>query len=408
MAVEAVLVLGAGQAAFQLAASLREGGYAGAVTLVGEERALPYGRPPLSKAFLLDGQPPEALALRPAEFYAGRGIALRLGERAVAIDRAARRVLLASGETLAYGHLVLATGARNRALLIPGASLGGVHALRTVADAAALRAAMRDARRMAVIGAGFIGLECAAAARALGLPVTVLEAAQRPMARIASAPTAEAFLRLHEASGIRFRFGTTATRILEADGKAAGVETADGACVPADLVLVAIGVVPEAGLATGAGLPVRGGVTVDELLRTADHDISAIGDCAAYPTSSGPVPLESVQAAVDGARCVAARLLGRPHPYTALPWFWSDQGAAKLQIAGLGFGHDSVVLRGAPEGGSFSAFLYCGGRLVAVESVGRPADHIQARRILAAGLDLPPGLAADERHPLKLVGAAAA
>jgi 3-phenylpropionate/trans-cinnamate dioxygenase ferredoxin reductase subunit len=398
---DAVLVLGAGQAGFQLAASLREGGFAGGLTLVGAEDALPYGRPPLSKAYLTGQADRNSVALRPAAFYAERGIALRLGERAVAIDRATRHVRLASGEALGYGHLVLATGARNRALAIPGAGLAGVHALRDLADAEALRDAMAEARRMVVIGAGFIGLECAAAATARGLAVMVLEAAARPMARVVSAPTAAAFREMHERAGMRFVFGTTAARIIEAGGRTAGVETADGAQFPADLVLIAVGVVPNADLAAEAGLPTRGGVLVDPLLRTADPDISAIGDCAAYPIGDSPTLLESVQAAVDGARCVAARLLGRPHPYAALPWFWSDQGAAKLQIAGLGIGHDLAVTRGEPGPAGFSTFLYRAGRLVAVESVGRPADHMQARRILSAGLHLPPGAAADATFALK-------
>jgi 3-phenylpropionate/trans-cinnamate dioxygenase ferredoxin reductase subunit len=400
---DGVLVVGAGQAGFQLAASLREGGFAGPLTILGDEPAPPYQRPPLSKAFLLGTCDAEDVALRPAAFYAERGITLRPGERAIAVDRAARRVRLASGEMLPYGHLVLATGARNRPLPVAGAELPGVHALRGLADAAALREALARVRRLVVIGAGFIGLECAAVAAARGLVATVIEAAPRPMARIVSAPTAAAFQALHERAGIRFLFGTTAVRILEEAGHAAGVETADGACIPADLVLVAIGVVPNAELAAQAGLATRGGVVVDEVLRTDDPDISAIGDCAAYPIGGATICLESIQAAVEGARCVAARLLGRPQPYTALPWFWSDQGAAKLQIAGIGAGHDRAVLRGEPGSGGFSAFLYRAGRLAAVESVGRPADHMQARRILATGLDLPPEAAADPAFALKAV-----
>jgi 3-phenylpropionate/trans-cinnamate dioxygenase ferredoxin reductase subunit len=403
---ERILVLGAGQAGFQLAASLREGGFAGEVTLVGAEAGLPYNRPPLSKSFLLDDQPAQSLLLRPGAFYADRRITLRLGQRAAALDRAARRVRLGSGEVLPYDHLVLATGARNRALPVPGADLPGVHALRDATEAAALRGAMARARRMVVVGAGFIGLECAGIARARGLEVTVLEAGARPMARTVSAATAEAFRQVHAAAGIRFAFDAAVTRILAAEGRAAAVETADGTVHPADLVLVAVGVRPNAELAAAAGLPVQGGVLVDATLRTADPDISAIGDCAAYPVGGGALCLESVQAAVDGARCVAARLLGRPAPYAALPWFWSDQGAAKLQIAGLGLGHDAVVMRGAPGPGGFSAFLYRGGRLCAVESVGRPADHMQARRILAAGLGLSPELAADASHSLRQVQAA--
>lgn len=400
---DGVLVVGAGQAGLQLAVSLREGGFAGPLTIVGDEPTAPYQRPPLSKSFLQGACEADAIALRPPSFYAERGIVLRTGARAVGLDRAAGRVRLHSGELLSYGHLVLATGARNRPLPVPGAALPGVHALRSLSDAAALRDAMGQARRMAVVGAGFIGLECAAVAAARGLDVTVLETAPRVMSRIVSAPTAAAFQALHARTGIRFLLGTTAVRILEAGGRAAGVETATGARVPADLVLVAIGVLPNGDLAAEAGLPTRAGILVDEVLRTPDPDISAIGDCAAYPVGGAAVCLESVQGAVDGARCVAARLLGRPQPYAALPWFWSDQGAAKLQIAGLGTAQDEVVLRGDPDAGSFSAFLYRGGRLVAVESVGRPADHVQARRILAGGLDVPPHAAADPTFALRSV-----
>lgn len=400
-----VLVLGGGQAAFQLAASLREEGFAGPVTLVGQETAAPYQRPPLSKAFLSGEVGVEALDLRPGGFYAERGIALRPGETAVAIERDRRRVHLASGEILPYGHLVLALGARNRPLPVTGAGLPNVVGLRDLSDARALRAALVTARRLVVIGAGFIGLECAAAAAPRGVEVTVVEATSRPMARTVSSPMAEAFRAHHEARGVRFAFGETVIRIAEADGRAVAVETASGAVFPADLVLVGIGVVPNSDLAAEAGLPVRGGILVNEHMLTADPAISAIGDCAAYPLHTGPACLESVQAAVDGARCVAARLAGRPKPYSALPWFWSDQGGLKLQIAGLGAGHDLAVTRGDPETGGFSVFLYRAGQLVAVESAGRPADHMQARRILAAGLHVPPDAAADPAFQLRSVGA---
>jgi 3-phenylpropionate/trans-cinnamate dioxygenase ferredoxin reductase subunit len=405
VALEGVLTLGAGQAGFQVALSLREEGFDGPVTLLGAEAELPYQRPPLSKAFLAGEATRASLALRPAGFYAERGIALRLGDAAIGIDRDARRVRLASGATLAYGHLVLATGARNRTLPVAGAALPGVHALRDVAEAEALRAAMAGSRRMAVIGAGFIGLECAAAAAARGIAVTVFEAAAWPMARAVSALTSAAFQALHEAAGIRFVFGAKVAAVLEAEGRAAGVGTADGQRHAADLVLTGIGAEPETDLAKAAGLPVAPGVAVDALLRTADPAISAIGDCAAYPLAEGGLCLESVQAAVDGARCVAARIAGRPRAYAATPWFWSDQGAARLQIAGLGRGHDQAVMRGAPGPGGFSVFLYRGGRLVAVESASRPADHVQARRILAAGATLPPEFAADPGYSLRSVAA---
>ncbi|MBW8267905.1 NAD(P)/FAD-dependent oxidoreductase [Caldovatus aquaticus] len=400
-----VLILGAGQAGVQLAAALREGGHDGRILLLGEEPELPYQRPPLSKAYLSGKADAPQLRLRTDAFYAENRIGLRLGARAVRIERAARRVRLASGEALAYGHLVLATGARNRALPVPGAALDGVMQLRTLAEAEALRRRLGTARRAVVVGAGFIGLEFAAVAAARGLEVTVVEALDRPMARSVS-PLVAAHLRAaHERAGVRFAFGAAVTRIAGEAGRVAAVETADGRRFPADLVLIGIGVVPNAGLAAEAGLAVADGIVVDALLRTGDPAISAIGDCARFPcrfAAGAPVRLESVQNAADQARCLAARLLGRAAPYAALPWFWSDQGALRLQIAGLSVPHDRAVLRGDPAGGQgFSVFCFRGGRLAGVESVNRPLEHVLARRILERGLDLTPEQAADPAFDLK-------
>ncbi|WP_375459232.1 NAD(P)/FAD-dependent oxidoreductase [uncultured Enterovirga sp.] len=390
-----VVVVGAGQGGFQAAASLRDEGYAGRILLVGEEPGLPYQRPPLSKAYLTGRADEASIRLRSASFFHERSIEL-VQDRATAIDRDAGQLHCASGARLAYDHLVLATGARNRSLPVPGAELDGVFYLRTLPDAEALRPRLAEARRAVVIGAGFIGLEFAAVASAMGLDVTVLEATSRPMSRAVSLPISAFFREAHEAAGIAMEFGSVAARILGEGSRAEAVETMDGREVPADLVLVGIGVVPNVELAAEAGLAIANGISVDEHLLTADPAISAIGDCASYPSAfagGAATRLESVQNAVDQARSVAARIAGRPRPYRAIPWFWSDQGPLKLQIAGLAIPHETTILRGDPGSASFSVFCFDGPRLVGVESVNRAADHMIARRLLAvAG----PGLTREE------------
>jgi 3-phenylpropionate/trans-cinnamate dioxygenase ferredoxin reductase subunit len=406
MVAAGVLILGAGQAGLQLAASLRQGGYAEPITLVGDEADPPYQRPPLSKAYLTGRDDDAALMLRAPGFYADHAITLRLGETATAIDRAARQVRLASGAALAYDQLVLATGARHRGLAVAGIAQDGVVALRTLAEARALRPRLAAARRLAIIGAGFIGLEVAAVATAAGVAVEVVEATTHPMARALSGEMAQVFTRAHRAAGVRFHFGAVVSRIL-GDGAATGVETSDGATIPADLVLVGIGVVPNAELAAAAGLSVSNGIVVDEQLATADPLISAVGDCTAYPSrfGHGMVRLESVQNAVDQAKCLAARLLGRPAAYDAVPWFWSDQGSLKLQIAGLGAGHDRTVRRGDPDGERLSVFCFRGDTLLAVESLNSPGDHMAVRRLLAGRVPLTPDQAADPACDLRKLAA---
>ncbi|WP_267424207.1 FAD-dependent oxidoreductase [Methylobacterium sp. GC_Met_2] len=401
-----IVVAGAGQAGFQLAASLREGGFREPITLVGDETALPYQRPPLSKAYLAGKTDREGLFLRQPGFFAEHAIMHRPGIRATAIDRAAQRLHLSDGDSLAYDHLVLATGARNRPLSVPGADLGGVHQLRGLADADALRAEIAAARAIVVVGAGFIGLEFAAVAAGRGLPVTVIEAAARPMARAISPEMGAFFRTAHEAMGVRFAFGAGVTAITGRDGRATGMSLADGRELPADLVLVGIGVLPNGILAAEAGLPAQDGVHVDAFLATPDRAISAIGDCARFPspfasglTADGTVRIESVQNAIDQGRCVAARLLGKPAAYGALPWFWSDQGPHKLQIAGLSGPDDASVVRGS--GPAFSVFRFRDERLSAVESVDRAGDHMVARRLLTAGTPLTPDQAADPGFDLK-------
>jgi 3-phenylpropionate/trans-cinnamate dioxygenase ferredoxin reductase subunit len=402
MARGTVLIVGAGHAGFQVAASLRQHGYGERICLINDEAHLPYQRPPLSKAYLKGEGRPDSLMFRPDKFYREQNIEL-IGDRAVSIDRAARRLLLVSGTSLEYGHLVLATGARNRLLDLPNANLGDVRYLRILDESEALRQRIGSAQRVVVIGAGFIGLEFAATARAKGLEVDVIELGTRVMARAVTAEISEYFQARHTAAGIRIHLGVQATSI-ESDGaNVAGVSLSDGRHVPADMVVVGVGVLPNVELAAEAGLPVAAGIIVNEQLLTADPNISAIGDCALFasPRFGGSLRLESVQNATDHARCVAARLTGDAKTYDGLPWFWSDQGDDKLQIAGLTTGYDRVVERGDRQARSFSAFCYKSGQLVGIESVNRAADHVFGRKILGLNRSIEPEQAADLSFDLK-------
>jgi 3-phenylpropionate/trans-cinnamate dioxygenase ferredoxin reductase subunit len=397
-----VLIAGAGHAGFQLAASLRQHGYSEPIRLINDEAHLPYQRPPLSKAYLKGAGGADSLMFRPDKFFRDQNIEL-IADRAVSIDRSARRLLLASGSSLDYGHLVLATGARNRLLDIPNANLEDVRYLRTLDESEALRLRIASARHVVVIGAGFIGLEFAATARAKGLEVDVIELGARVMARAVTAEISEFFQNRHTAAGIRVHLGVQATSI-ESDGThVTGVSLSDGRHVPADLVVVGVGVLPNVELADEAGLPVAAGIIVNEQLLTSDPNISAIGDCALFASHrfGGSLRLESVQNATDHARCVAARLTGDAKSYDGQPWFWSDQRDDKLQIAGLTTGYDRVVVRGDPGQGSFSAFCYKSGRLVGVESVNRGSDHVFGRKILGMNRSIEPEQAGDTSFDLK-------
>ena len=378
-----VVIVGGGQAGFSVASTLRASGYDGPVTVFAAEPHLPYQRPPLSKKAHTE---PDGLrvALVPASFYGERDIDLRLGDDVTALDPAARTVLTRAGTRVPYTHLVLATGARNRPLPVPGSHLDGVHALRSLDDALAIGRALTTVRDVVVIGGGFIGLELARVARARGAHVTVVELADRLLSRALSAEVEPHVRERHERAGVRILTGT-AVRALEGSERVERVVTSD-AVLPADLVVYGIGAAPRDELARDAGLAVDDGVLVDEQLRSvSDPRISAVGDCARHPhpRADGQVRLESVQNATDQGTLVGRRLAGQPPaPYDSLPWFWSDQGDVKLQIAGLRAPSDDVrpAVGDSPE--RLAAYAFRDGLLVAVETLNWPAEHLAARRLL--------------------------
>jgi 3-phenylpropionate/trans-cinnamate dioxygenase ferredoxin reductase subunit len=407
--VQQVLIVGAGHGGFQVAASLRQGGFDGRIVLTGDEPILPYQRPPLSKDYFAGKIGLDLLLMRPESFYRDQSIEYLPGNRAAAIERAAKSVQFEGDVRLEYDHLVLATGARNRQPPLPGLELDGVCYLRDLAETDDLRRRLVGAEHVVVIGAGFIGLEFAALACKQGKPVHIVEMTERVMSRVVCPATSQFFAEAHRRTGVEFSFGAQAVRIAGNNGRVEAVELAGGERLQTDLVVISIGVVPNGELAQAAGLAVANGIVVDEQLLTADPAISAIGDCASFPNrhAGGNMSrLEAVQNATDHARCVANRLLGKPHPYTALPWFWSEQGPLRLQIAGLTNGYDQTVIRGDVETGEFSVFCYRDRELLGIESINKPADHAHARRLLAAGRQVTPEQAADDGFDLRAAASA--
>lgn len=397
------VIVGGGHAVAQLAASLRQEGWTGAVTIVSAETVLPYHRPPLSKTFLCTDDADESLLIRPREFYEKQAIDVRLGVRAKLVDRSAQRVELDDGTSLAYDRLVLATGAQVRKLGVPGASLANVFYLREIADVHALRAALVPGARAVVIGGGYIGLETAASLRKIGLDVTVLEAQPRVLQRVTAPEVSAFYARVHEEEGVRLHTGVTVDAIV-GETRVTGVRLGDGRMIDADLVIVGVGVLPVVALAAQAGLKVENGIVVDEHARTSDANIYAIGDCTRHfnPIYARWMRLESVQNANDQARTAALALCGKPAPYRALPWFWSDQFDLKLQIAGLSEGFDEVVMRGDPRiGRSFAAFYFCRGRLIAVDAINRPKEFMIGKRFLTEQQSADPRRLADDSIDIK-------
>ncbi|AJE80401.1 FAD-dependent pyridine nucleotide-disulfide oxidoreductase [Streptomyces albus] len=378
--------MGGGHGGFETARSLRENGFEGALTLVSEESFAPYERPPLSKAYLVGQVCATDLAFREKSFYRDNDIELLVGDKVVGLDRADRTVCLSEGGVRGYDDLVLAVGASPVLPDIPGSGLEGVEVLRTLADAQRLRARLAPGQRLVVVGGGFIGLELASCAPGLGVDVTVVEVADRLMAGKISVPTAQHFLDFHRGNGVVCRLGTGARAIEGAGGRVCAVHTTGGSRLPADLVVLAVGVRPRTELARAAGLAVDDGILVDTDLRTQDPAISAIGDCARFPSphAGAPVRIESVQNAADQARHVAARITGAAtaQAFSPVPWFWSQQGTMKLQIAGLTTGHDHVVT--VPGGRHPSALCFREERLVGIETINAPRHHLSGRRLLAS------------------------
>ena len=396
-----MLIVGAGLAGLTVAETLRAEGYAGPVTLLGAEPHAPYQRPPLSKGFLLGETAEAQLMMRTAEAMEKKNILLKVGAGVTAIERGAKQVTLSNGSTLAYDGLALCTGARLRPLPLAGASLGGVFGLRSLDDAKAIKAALDTAQNVVIIGGGFIGLEVAAVARRKGRQVTVLEAAERLMARVVPPHLSQFYLDLHRGQGVEVVLAATVAGLIGADGRIAAVRTGDGREFPADLVLVGIGVIANAELAQAAGLDVAGGIVVDACSRTADPAIVAAGDCSVRRLADGSLRrLESVQNAMEQAKSAAVALLGRERPFTATPWFWSDQYDVKLQMAGLSAGFDQVVTRGDPATRKYSCYYYRAGELIAIDSINQSPDHLTGRKLLDKGASPSPEQAGDPAFDL--------
>lgn len=404
MSVSRVVIAGAGQAGAQAAFSLRQGGFDGAVVLAGDEPFPPYERPPLSKEFLKGALAEDRLFLRTADWYAKNGVELRTGCRVESIDRERRVARLAGGEDLPYDALVIATGSRPRPLPVPGGTLRGVHEVRSIADTNGLRGALVPGARMVVVGAGYIGLEVAAVARAAGLEVTVLEAMDRVLARVAGKVLSEFFEAEHRGRGVDVRCGARLER-LDGDGTLTAALLADGTRVEADVAVVGIGILPRDELARACGIACDDGVVVDRDARTSDPHVYAAGDCAKRPLVhyDRMGRLESVHNAIEQGKIVAASILGKPRPPEDVPWFWSDQYDLKLQIAGLSAGHDRVVVRGDPAERKFAAFYLADGRLLAVDAVGSPMEFMASRVLIAAGARPDPERLADPSVPMKAI-----
>ncbi|SDB48854.1 3-phenylpropionate/trans-cinnamate dioxygenase ferredoxin reductase subunit [Bauldia litoralis] len=397
-----IIVVGGGHGGSQAAASLRAEGYEGGLTLVTAEPDIPYQRPPLSKAFLKEADH-NLLPLRPEAFYEKNDITLMLETEATGIDRQAQTLGLSDGSALPFDRLVLAPGSRARMPGIEGIDLDGVLALRNAKDARAIRDRLYAANDVVVVGGGFIGLEIAATARLLGKTVTVLEAAERLMGRVVAPEISAHFLALHRGWGSDIRLATPVGRIVGDSGHVVSVETAAGDPIPADLAIIGIGVIPNVELGKSAGLTIDNGILVDDVMATSVPEIFALGDCATFDHWSlgRRIRLESVQNAVDQAKCAARAILGKPEPFREVPWFWSDQGDVKLQMVGLPFNATRSVTRGAPDSGIFSVFHFDGDRLVAIDSVNRAADHMVGRRLLGASQSPSPESCADESFDLK-------
>lgn len=393
------VVIGAGQAGQSLVTKLRNEGFDGALTLIGQEPAPPYERPPLSKAYLLGEMELERLFLRPVQFYADHDIGLRTGQRVDAIDPRAKTVTMGS-EVLSYDKLALTTGSVPRRLPAAiGGDLGGVYTVRTLADVDAMAPEFAPGRRVAIIGGGYIGLEAAAVAAKKGLNVTVVEMAERILQRVAARETSDYIRAKHQAHGVEIREGVGLTRLTGGD-RVERAELTDGSTLEVDFVIVGVGITPDTLLAEAAGLTVENGIHVDQYSRASDTAIFAAGDCTSFPYRGGRIRLESVGNAIDQGENAALNMLGREVPYVAKPWFWSDQYDLKLQIAGLNSGYDTIVTRGG-DGGATSFWYYRGAELLAVDAMSDARSYMVGKRLIEAGKSADKAAVADPATELK-------
>ena len=397
-----IVVVGGGQAGASLVAKLRALGYDGALTLICAEPVPPYQRPPLSKKYLLGEMEVERLYLRPESFYADEDITLLTGDPVTVIDPAARTVTLGSGTVLDYDQLALTTGSMPRALPPAiGGDLAGVHVVRTLADIDAMAPLVTEGARALIVGGGYIGLEAAAVVRQRGMEVTLIEMAPRILQRVAAEATSDYFRALHEAHGVRILEATGLERLTGEGGAVKRARLSDGTEVAVDLVIAGIGILPDTRLAEAAGLAIDNGIAVDAEGRSSDPAIWAAGDCASFPFRGARMRLESVQNAIDQAECVAANMLGAGLAYDPHPWFWSDQYDVKLQIAGLGAGHDRVAIRPGDRDGAVSHWYYAGDRLLAVDAMNDPRAYMVGKRLIEGGKSPDPETVADPGTDLK-------
>lgn len=399
-----ILIVGAGHAGAQCAIALRQGGFEGSILMVGREHEPPYERPPLSKDYFAREKTFDRLYIRPPGFWAEKGIEMRLGTEVVSIDPAGHSAALTGGGRISYGRLVWAAGGDPRRLQCEGAELAGVYGVRTRADADALMAEMdAGARNFVVIGGGYIGLEAAAVLSKLGCKVTLLEALPRVLARVAGPELSAFYEAEHRAHGVDLRTGVGVARLV-GEGKVSGVELVDGEVIPADAVIVGIGIVPAVAPLIAAGAAGGNGIDVDEFCRTSLPDVYAVGDCAAFAcgfADGAVMRVESVQNANDQASCVAKHVLGDGKPYHAFPWFWSNQYDLRLQTAGLSTGYDQSIVRGDTAARSFSIVYLKAGRMIAIDCVNSVKDYAQARKLIEAGARPDPAALADAAMPLK-------
>lgn len=398
-----VVIVGGGHGGAQAAIALRTQGFSGSIAIVGREDEPPYERPPLSKEYLAQEKPFERLYLRPREYWADKQVELLLGREVTAVDPAARQLTCADGSALTYGELIWAAGGDPRQLSCPGSDLAGIHYVRTRADVDALMAELPQVTRAVVIGGGYIGLEAAAVLSKLGKQVTLLEALPRVLARVAGEDLSRFYEAEHRAHGVDLRTGM-AVEGIEGEGRVSGVKLADGSVIPADVVIVGIGIIPSIGVLLTAGAVGGNGVDIDAQCRTSLPHVFAIGDCAAHANGfadGAVIRLESVQNANDMATVAAKIITGQEASYGATPWFWSNQYDLKLQTVGLSTGHDVTVLRGDPDTRSFSVIYLKGGKVIALDSVNCAKDFAQGRKLVEQRVAADPAALADTAIPLK-------